>query len=566
MRKLISVCLVLVLGASPVFPQDKAAAPQEGDRIRVFTRLVQVPVTVTDGSGKLVTDLTADDFMLSEEGKEQKIATFENVTTVNTKIGIRNLEPGLHTNRLIVDGGSRAVVVMVLDTINTPITDQAYTKQQMIKYLTESVQPGTLLSIRVMSRTGVRVVTDFTTDTSLLIAALQRAKNDPLSPTTSPDPGTSAPLPTPTQMGFIDMSSVDPMYASLQAMTMQTDPQYESFQRGIAYLDTFSGIRGVAQSLAGIPGRKAIIWATAGFPLEVEDTRGFSSNLYKPYFGRMIQELNDLNVSLYPVDARGLLGNLSMRASEFFSNTRGSNVMQSTSARASAGFGVGSPQISSDPMDAMRYMADLTGGIAYVNTNDLATSFKRAAEDSSSYYLLGYYLTRNRGSAPEFRKVKVQVKRPGLKVRTRQGVYVSPRPADVQGAREADLGLAQRSQTNLTGLGLMVDWLPDPAKPQDPTKFYIQVNANDITVTEPENLMSVEFLAVARGKDGKLIDQVAHKVEGKVKSPEDFRKQPMLYSNNLKPLPPGAVVRFIVRDNLNGRLGSVIVDTATMKK
>ncbi len=545
--------------SSLAFAQDRPAAAKDEDlRLKVFTRMVQVPVTVTDDSGKVVTGLKQEDFVLTEEGKEQRIAAFESVTTVHTPIQRRKLEPGLYTNRLLISEGQRSVVVMVLDTVNTPITDQAYTRAQMIKYLSESVQPDTLLSIRVISQSGVRIITDFTTDTRLLIAALQRAKNDIRSPSQTPD---QTPSIAPSEGGFNEVASTDVLYQQLQSLAQDTNRDYETYHKGIALLDTMSALRSVAQSLAGIPGRKAIIWATAGFPFYFEDTRGFSSNLYGQRFARMIQEFNDLNISVYPVDARGLLGKLSERASEFSSQGLRGPDMRRSDVRAAAGFGVGSPQIGTDPLDTLRYMADVTGGVAYVNTNDLANSFRKAAEDSSSYYLLSYYLTRPQGAPPEWRKIKVKVKQPGLNVRTRSGIFAVPKPLDLPGVRDTDLGLAQRSPTNMTGMGMVVDWLPDPAKPSDPSKFFIQVNASDVTINEPENLLSVDFLVVVRGADGKLLDQVAKKVEGKVKSLEDFRKQPMLFSGELKPIKPGAIVRFIVRDNLSGKLGTVIVDT-----
>ncbi|HUR37105.1 MAG TPA: VWA domain-containing protein [Terriglobales bacterium] len=552
--------ILLLCATSLAVGQDKPIPPAaESDaKIKVYTRLVQVPVVVTDKNGKVVTGLTQNDFVLTEEGKEQKISAFEGVTTVRAPIAERKLEPGLYTNRLEFSEGQRSVVVMVLDTINTPIADQAYARGQLIKYLSSQVQPDMLFSLRVISRSGVRVVKDFTTDSGLLLAALKRLQNDVASNAT---PDQAAPAAPAGQTAFSPVASTDILYQQLQSLMNEVDPAYENFQRGVSLLDTISGLRSVAQSLAGIPGRKAVIWVTAGFPFNFEDTRGFNSRLYDMRFARMLQEFNDLNISIYPVDARGLVGSLSTRASEFAApRLQGPDTRQS-SVRAAIGFGAGGPALSDDPLDTLRYVADMTGGVPFVNTNDLSGSFNKAADDSSSYYLLGYYLTRPAGSGPDWRKIKVKVNQPGLNVRARNGIFAVPRPADLPGGKEADLGIAQRSPTNMTGLGMVVDWLPDATKSPELSKFYIQVNANDLIIGD-DNQLSVDFLIVARAVDGKLLDSISQKIEGKVKSLDEFRKKPLLFSRELKPLPANAVIRFIVRDNQSGKLGSVIVDTS----
>ncbi len=75
LQMIISVALIWYLGGSPV--QCQAREPvQQPETIRVDTSLVTVPVTVTDSDGRFVTGLTRTDFLISEDGRAQEIATF----------------------------------------------------------------------------------------------------------------------------------------------------------------------------------------------------------------------------------------------------------------------------------------------------------------------------------------------------------------------------------------------------------------------------------------------------------------------------------------------------------
>jgi hypothetical protein len=117
----------------------------------------------------------------------------------------------------------------------------------------------------------------------------------------------------------------------------------------------------------------------------------------------VFDEANRQNVSLYPVDPRGL---------------------------AVFEFDLSEPSVGNDTdrqylnatMDSLRTLAENTDGRAIVNRNDLAAGMKQIIRDSSAYYLLGYSST----AAPadgKFHEIKVRVKRPGLQVRARKGYW-----------------------------------------------------------------------------------------------------------------------------------------------
>jgi hypothetical protein len=75
--------------------------------------------------------------------------------------------------------------------------------------------------------------------------------------------------------------------------------------------------------------------------------------------------------------------------------------------------------------NSLRELAEMTGGIASVNTNSLTKTFEQVVQANSRYYVLGYYPPTHQRDG-RFHKIEVKVNRPGLRVAARRG-YASPR-------------------------------------------------------------------------------------------------------------------------------------------
>jgi VWFA-related protein len=130
----------------------------------------------------------------------------------------------------------------------------------------------------------------------------------------------------------------------------------------------------------------------------IEDERDFRS---------LAGAANRVNVSIYPVDPRGLVATATVAAQDALKRRR-----------------------------AMLYdLASATDGLAVIDTNDYDRGMRRIVDDMSSYYLLGYYSTNTKLDG-RFRRVTVRVKRPGAAVRARNG-YLAPTAADVAPAAPA---------------------------------------------------------------------------------------------------------------------------------
>lgn len=122
------------------------------------------------------------------------------------------------------------------------------------------------------------------------------------------------------------------------------------------------------------------------------------------------QAANRNNVSIYPVDPRGLA------TSEF-------NIAENINSRTDRDY-------LNSTMDTLRVMAEQTDGRAILNRNDLTLAMKQIVRDASAYYLLGY----SSAAAPtdgKFHEIRVRIKRPGVQVRSRKG-YFAVSPADIE--------------------------------------------------------------------------------------------------------------------------------------
>jgi VWFA-related protein len=511
------------------------------------SELVLVPAIVTDGSGAHVANLSKDDFSVLENGVEQKIATFEEVKAtaapVHRAMGpageFSNLSPTLLAQ-------PRRVNIIVLDLINTPFSDQAYARRELMKYLAQSISSGDLTTLLTMNRGGIKIVVDFTTDPAVLVAALKKVRG-----TADLMAGENVDAIAADADAQADPTSVNAAASSISDLFTHMEAESARFQQQISTQATLDAFEGIANAYAGVPGRKALIWMTAAFPFDLPKPGDIHAGIFMTAYQRVFEKLNNANIAVYPVDARGLVYGGPSAADRITINPRNpGGVMRARMSRLR------------DSMDTMNTFADMTGGRAFYNTNDLTKAVARASEDSASYYVLGYYL-KNDLDKPGWRKLQVKVKRGGTHVRARNGFFVVRQPGDTDRARSSELIAAVRSPFDFTGLPLTVRWggrggVSGAKKNVD---FDVLLNANTVTTDEADNNhVSLEFVAVARDATLNVADQISQHVESHAK-PETVAKlknSGMTYHNRLSVAPGDYTVRFVVRDNLSGRLGSLL--------
>ena len=566
------VCAALVLTA-PVMgsaQQSAAPVPASGQTVRATSQLVLVPTSVLD-KGKPVRGLKAENFIVEEDGKARPVQVFEAVDTQVKRVH-KAATPGEFSN-LDSDNIPRSMVLIVVDAVNTPFGYQEASRKEVIKFLSRNVVPNQLIGMVVMSSKGVRIIQDFTGDTNLLLTALQKVSGennrynavqevgaDPRSQqpmnnrgepaVTSMDAGFPAPTspslasdtPAPPDSGQQMLNFVT---RSLQLYLKGEDAANEFvLQRRIEL--TLQMFQQIAQGLAGYPGRKAMIWASASFPNPMDPTRmrdSYLSDLYE----RTLKVLADANVIVYPVDVKGLqIGNPGADAS-YTNYDRAAGVDPSGNYREN-GYKI----------DTFRTFAESTGGRAYFDINDNAKAFQDAAEESQSYYMLGYYVSQ---STPKgWHKLKVKLKDADGKVHARNGYYYTPAAYDPEASRKADLQLGARSPFDYTSLPLTGRWTEVSAEgAKRRVNFELRVLPQGNILPADSSALNLDIIAVARKLDTTVAAQSGRTITNQLK-PEAvamIRSQGITYHNWLDLEPGEYRVRFLVRENQTGRMGSV---------
>ena len=177
---------------------------------------------------------------------------------------------------------------------------------------------------------------------------------------------------------------------------------------------TLDGFTQLAHALAIVPGRKNVIWISAGLPFD------FSSNAQE--WQKVAGLLAANRMAIYPVDARGIafLGaDGQVRGSEAFSLT------EDYETRSGQG------EENDSIIETMQTIADTTGGRAYVNDNDLEAALADSMQTGSNYYTLAYRPAGVEWNG-QIRKTSITTARPHVKLLYRSGYYAISDPSHLK--------------------------------------------------------------------------------------------------------------------------------------
>jgi len=521
---------------------------------RSQTILVQVPVVVTDKSGNHVHGLNKEDFHLLENGKPVNVSVFEEQTAENSPIAVPATKAGEFRN-LTLDGPTpRNIVVVVLDTVNTPFLDQTYGRRALVKFLAQNVSSGQVLSLMIITSSGLKVVQGLTGNPDTLLQALKKVSGqipalDNLSQEAQESAalgGTSGPGGAPEYP-----SAEDPVIGALDHFIEVGDAADAQFLQQNAIETTMNAFLGIANSLSGVPGRKSLIWATGSFPFNMDSPASVPGGYLSVLYERTMLALNEAQVSVYPVDVRGLVGNGNLGSARSNGSAKGLDGSRQITNRM---------WVQQAKFDTLNEFADMTGGKAFYNTNDVSGSYRRAAADGSSYYMLGYYLDTHNTKAG-WRKLQVKVGRKDVEVRARTGFFVTNATMDPILTRSLDMKNALHSPIEGTGVPMTVQWL-NTATAGDKVKatFLAQMAPGSLTFdsTRPDYI-NFDFAVLAFDKDGKEAAQSAQNFAKPVPEAQmaSVRANGVGFRNALELSPGKYTVRFVVRDNLTGKVGSI---------
>lgn len=363
----------------------RSQSPSSGETIlRTSVRLVQVNVVVQDKNGP-VANLTKDDFILTDRGKPRPISVFSvTASKADAKEAEALPQNSFSNHRALAGGDAPNITIVLFDGLNTKFEDQAFAKQELIKFVS-GVDPKDRIAIYTLNK-KLRVLCDFTNTPEERRQTLASFRNP-----------TGAEMPMEGESATSQHQSLGPGDGAVgqfleQSSRMVTDAG--NLNRGRITLAAFSAI---ADHVADLPGRKTLVWVTGSLPFSLASAAG---------------EFNRANLAVYPVDARGLVG-------------MPGQLLSSAPAPINKRFAQlpPTPNFVPDGLQTMQELADLTGGRAFYNKNDLNGALRIALDDSAVSYTLGFYPDAESLDG-RFHELGVEVARAGLNVRYRRG-YVA---------------------------------------------------------------------------------------------------------------------------------------------
>jgi VWFA-related protein len=429
--RLSCLCMSL-LGVAVQAQQTPPAAGQAPPTFRVEVNYVEVDATVTDAAGNLVSDLTAADFEVLEEGKPQKIAAFSLVN-----IPVERADRPLFAAapiELDVQSNERAngrVYLVVLDDLHIHPLRSARVKVAARRFIERHFGTNDLAAI-VYTSGRSDAGQEFTNNRRLLLASIDRFAGRKIRSAT--------------------LDRLD-QFRSTQGIRQEgervDDPNLA--ERGFHARNTLDSVRQLADFLAGVRGRrKAMLFISEGIDYNINDVfNNRDASTVMDSTREAIGAATRANVSIYSIDPRGL-------------TAMGDEGIEVDSFPDDPTTGITSTSMLDElrlSQDSLRTLSDETGGFAAVNRNDFDGAFERVVRDNSTYYVLGYYPLNDRRDG-RFRKIEVRVKRPGLQVRSRKG-YQAPRgrapdtKADTPNASVA-MRDAMNSPLPMAGIGMSV--------------------------------------------------------------------------------------------------------------
>jgi VWFA-related protein len=516
------------------------------------TELVLIPAVIHNKSGIHISGLTKEEFALKQDGKSQAIAVFEEVKTDSARPLRSEGEHGTFSNVDPSNANHHRVNIIVLDFVNTPFADVANAKTELHKFLSEVAQSGEPMCLLALTRGGLTLLHDFTDDPKILAEALRKADSNtaPLVHESSVDPGHPAPS--------------DALGAALTKMIrgeLQMEAQQASIEAKEAASITVQALQQIAKAFRGLPGRKALIWASSGFPFSLSPPSQLMCDPACPVHQRgemqaaydnLWRLMNDAQIAIYSVDLRA--------------NTSGTAMDESTFTHP---YDVGDPQFDTaaqaewkvqDTSSTLHLFAENTGGQAFLGSNNLIQTFRQAIEDDSSYYMLGYYVSRTRTKSG-WHQISLTISRKGAQARYRNGFFFTQDPSAAF-ARD-NMRLALTSPLDFVGVPVSVTWTGSSAgrtAGKTRVQFDLVMPPNFASVDESDqNHMVVDVAAVAKNRDGTVVAEFSQRIDSHLKpnGMEQIQHNGMTYRNDLQLAPGEYTVRFVVRDSLGNRMGSV---------
>ncbi len=496
-----------------------AAGQPEADPLTTFVdtvdvEVVNVEVVVTDRKGRPVGGLTRGDFTISEAGEPVEITNFYAVSG-----GVPAGEP---PPREVVGGPSlprpphtlpedqRLNLVLYIDNYNIEPIERNRLLRQVEAFLRQRLEHGARIMVASFDRGGVKVLTPLTAEPETVFGALAEVERQV---------GERVHQAAARRRIIHDLESISPGDAESAVLLADTRRQIELYAQ-----ETHAANRAGARvlklfvsSLAGLPGRKALVHVSSGISMRPGEElfHAFSNALrniqgpgpkgfdpitdsltydLSPEFKDLGRHANAQRVTFYTLNAAG--GTRFAAISAAYSGSAFSTTPV---------WGQGEAAILRENDNApLAYLAHLTGGTAILNPNRFDRVVERLADDFDNFYSLGYL--RHPESTGSYRKLKVRVSRKGLEVRHRRGY----RQKTLREKAEDRLysALLAGGGDNALGIELELGQREGDGKRRSRLPLLVRVPISEITLLPLEETLEGRFLVfvAVRDAEGRMSD------------------------------------------------------------
>ena len=536
-RKLKAIAVIAAL-----LCPDLGLAQQTGYTFKAEAELVLVNVSVRDRDGNLVRDLKPEDFTILEDGKPQKVSSFDienmaNAPAVETARQQVNLlstpakkatavpaNPTLSAQAQAIKDRRLIILFFDLSAMEPDEIERSAIAAQ--NYVDKQMQPADLVAV-VSLGNSIMLNQDFTSDRTQLKKALQ---------------GFNLGAGAGFEEGSVGTTEGTPDNAN--SFTVD-DTEYNIFNTD----RRLEAIRSIALQVASVPQEKALIYFSSGM-----DRTGIEneSELRSATNAAVLA-----NMAIYTMDIRGLQAlppggaaqNASLRGISPYNG-------QSTLNDLNSNFTTQETLVS---------LSVDTGGRAYLDSNDFTRVFRGVQQDMDMYYLLGYHST-NTARDGKFRKITVRVNRPGVKLEYRKGYYAE---ADFRHSNKEDRErqLQEELASDLPSTDLPLYLATGYFRLAD-NRYYIPISlivpgsAIPFTRNRDQDKATLDILGVVTDERKVPVGGIRDTVKLAVNAANEVQRKNVQYDNGLI-LPPGKYhLKIVVRENENGQMGAFETDFA----
>ena len=544
LQRVFAMALALLL-AMPLQAQQDAQQVNTnqgtGYVLRAESDLVLTNVVVRDAkTGQVVLGLKQSDFTVLENGKAQKISDFDfesvdmakplNEATIS---GLASSAQGKTATSGVrpEDLKDHRLIVFFFDLTSMQPEDLDRSVDAAKEFLTHKMQPADLIAL-VSLDTELKVDQDFTSDKSLLTG----------------------------KIGMYNGTEGDAFAQGANANSNQVEDASgytpdESEYNDINTDRELFALKAISKSLERINQKKSLLYFSGGLSRDgIENQASLRS---------AINAAVRANLSIYSLDTRGLqavspLGDASTGSLRGTGAYNGGAIQNNFNANFAS-------------QETLTTLSVDTGGKAFLDNNDFSPAFAQIQRDTSAYYVIGFHSTDTARDG-RFRKLTVKVNRPGVKLEYRPGYYA---PADFKHSgkedRERELEEELASDLPATDVALYLDAYYFRL---DENRFYVPVSlivpGSQIPFIKggDKDKATLDVIGEVIDEAKRPIGHVRETVKLNVNEDQQARQKNIQYSTSFN-LPPGKYhLKFVVRENQNGRMGSFEADVSLpdMKK